>query len=90
MKNMKKMTALACAAMMMASMGITGCAKADGQTKEETKAVVVETPAGTETSATTENEATMLPTRRAQERRQRVNTLRLSAPLFPWKTVSLR
>ena len=61
MKNMKKMTALACAAMMMASMGITGCAKADGQTKEETKAVVVETPAGTETSATTENEATMLP-----------------------------
>ena len=47
--------------MMMASMGITGCAKADGQTKEETKAVVVETPAGTETSATTENEATMLP-----------------------------
>ena len=50
MKNMKKMTALACAAMMMASMGITGCAKADGQTKEETKAVVVETPAGTETS----------------------------------------
>ena len=55
MKNMKKMTALACAAMMMASMGITGCAKADGQTKEETKAVVVETPAGTETSATTEN-----------------------------------
>ena len=47
MKNMKKMTALACAAMMMASMGITGCAKADGQTKEETKAVVVETPAGT-------------------------------------------
>ena len=48
MKNMKKMTALACAAMMMASMGITGCAKADGQTKEET-------------SATTENEATMLP-----------------------------
>ena len=34
MKNMKKMTALACAAMMMASMGITGCAKADGQTKE--------------------------------------------------------
>lgn len=93
MKNMKKMTALACAAMMMASMGITGCAKADGQTKEETKAVVVETPAGTETSATTENEATMLPgakTRRAQERRQRVKTLRLSAPLFPWKTVSLR
>lgn len=93
MKNMKKMTALACAAMMMASMGITGCAKADGQTKEETKAVVVETPTGTETSATTENEATMLPggeTRRAQERRQRVNTLRLSAPLFPWKTVSLR
>lgn len=61
MKNMKKMTALACAAMMMASMGITGCAKADGQTKEETKAVVVETPAGTETSTTTENEATMLP-----------------------------
>ena len=61
MKNMKKMTALACAAMMMASMGITGCAKADGQTKEETKAVVVETPTGTETSATTENEATMLP-----------------------------
>ena len=87
MKNMKKMTALACAAMMMASMGITGCAKADGQTKEETKAVVVETPAGTETSATTENEAK---TRRAQERRQRVNTLRLSAPLLPWKTVSLR
>ena len=55
MKNMKKMTALACAAMMMASMGITGCAKADGQTKEETRAVVVETKTGTETSATTEN-----------------------------------
>ncbi len=61
MKNMKKMTALACAAMMIASMGITGCSKADGQTKEETKPVVVETPAGTETSATTENEATKLP-----------------------------
>ena len=61
MKNMKKMTALACAAMMIASMGITGCSKADGQTKEETKPVVVETPAGTETSATTENEATRLP-----------------------------
>ena len=61
MKNMKKMTALACAAMMIVSMGITGCQKADGQTKEESKAVVVETPAGTETSATTENEATKLP-----------------------------
>ena len=36
-KNMKRMTALACAAMMIASMGITGCGKADGQTKEETK-----------------------------------------------------
>ena len=94
MKNMKKMTALACAAMMMASMGITGCAKADGQTKEETKAVVVETPAGTETSATTENEATMLPGGENPEgtgaEAERVNTLRLSAPLFPWKTVSLR
>ena len=56
-KNMKKMTALACAAMMIASMGITGCGKADGQTKEETKTTAVETPAGTETSATTENEA---------------------------------
>lgn len=61
MKNMKRMTALACAAMMIVSMGITGCSKADGQTKEETKPVVVETPAGTETSATTENEATPLP-----------------------------
>ena len=30
-KNMKRMTALACAAMMIASMGITGCGKADGQ-----------------------------------------------------------
>ena len=53
-KNMKRMTALACAAMMIASMGITGCGKADGQTKEETKTTAVETPAGTETSATTE------------------------------------
>ena len=60
-KNMKKMTALACAAMMIASMGITGCGKADGQTKEETKTTAVETPAGTETSATTENEAGKLP-----------------------------
>lgn len=93
MKNMKKMTALACAAMMMASMGITGCAKADGQTKEETKAVVVEAPAGTETSATTENEATMLPGGENPEgtgAEARVNTLGLSVPLFPWKTVSLR
>ena len=54
-KNMKKLTALACAAMMIASMGITGCGKADGQTKEETKTTAVETPAGTETSAITEN-----------------------------------
>ena len=60
-KNMKRMTALACAAMMIASMGITGCGKADGQTKEETKTTAVETPAGTETSATTENEAGKLP-----------------------------
>ena len=51
-KNMKRMTALACAAMMIASMGITGCGKADGQTKEETKTTAVETPAGTETSST--------------------------------------
>ena len=36
-KNMKRMTALACAAMMIASMGITGCGKADGQTKEGDK-----------------------------------------------------
>ena len=41
-KNMKRMTALACAAMMIASMGITGCGKADGQTKEETKTTAVE------------------------------------------------
>lgn len=61
MKNMKKMTALACAAMMIVSMGITGCGKADGETKEETKTVAVETPAGTESSATTENEAAKLP-----------------------------
>ena len=54
-KNMKRMTALACAAMMIASMGITGCGKADGQIKEEIKTTAVETPAGTETSATTEN-----------------------------------
>ena len=32
-------------AMMIASMGITGCGKADGQTKEETKTTAVETPA---------------------------------------------
>ena len=66
-KNMKKMTALACAAMMIASMGITGCGKADGQTKEETKTTAVETPAGTETSATTENEAGKLPDGTGQE-----------------------
>ena len=50
-KNMKRMTALACAAMMIASMGITGCGKADGQTKEETKTTAVETPAGTESAS---------------------------------------
>ena len=66
-KNMKRMTALACAAMMIASMGITGCGKADGQTKEETKTTAVETPAGTETSATTENEAGKLPDGTGQE-----------------------
>ena len=64
---MKRMTALACAAMMIASMGITGCGKADGQTKEETKTTAVETPAGTETSATTENEAGKLPDGTGQE-----------------------
>ena len=66
-KNMKRMTALACAAMMIASMGITGCGKADGQTKDETKTTAVETPAGTETSATTENEAEKLPDGTSQE-----------------------
>ena len=66
-KNMKRMTALACAAMMIASMGITGCGKADGQTKEETKTTAVETPAGTETSATTENEAGAADTESASE-----------------------
>ena len=66
-KNMKRMTALACAAMMIASMGITGCGKADGQTKEEIKTTAVETPAGTETSATTENEAGKLPDGTGQE-----------------------
>ena len=66
-KNMKRMTALACAAMMIASIGITGCGKADGQTKEETKTTAVETPAGTETSATTENEAGKLPDGTGQE-----------------------
>lgn len=59
MKNMKKMTALACAAMMITAFGITGCQKADGQTKNETSAVVIETPAENETSQTTENEAVM-------------------------------
>ena len=58
---MKKMTALTCAAVMIVSMGITGCSKADGQTKEVTKSAVVETPTGTEISGTTENEATPLP-----------------------------
>ena len=53
--------------MMIASMGITGCGKADGQTKEETKTTAVETPAGTETSATTENEAGKLPDGTGQE-----------------------
>ena len=66
-KNMKRMTALACAAMMIASMGITGCGKADGQIKEEIKTTAVETPAGTETSATTENEAGKLPDGTGQE-----------------------
>ena len=75
-KNMKRMTALACAAMMIASMGITGCGKADGQTKEETKTTAVETPAGTETSATTENEAGKLPDVRKVERQTR--SLRVS------------
>ena len=79
-KNMKRMTALACAAMMIASMGITGCGKADGQTKEETKTTAVETPAGTETSATTENEAGKLtvPVRKVerQTRSPRVSLIR--------------
>ena len=77
-KNMKRMTALACAAMMIASMGITGCGKADGQTKEETKTTAVETPAGTETSATTENEAGKLPVRKVerQTRSLRVSLIR--------------
>ena len=34
-KNMKRMTALACAAMMIVSMGITGCGKVVGQRKVE-------------------------------------------------------
>jgi len=60
--KMKKMTALACAVMMMASLGITGCQKADGETKEEKKTTVAESTTGetketgieTESSATTE------------------------------------
>ena len=84
-KNMKRMTALACAAMMIASMGITGCGKADGQTKEETKTTAVETPAGTETSATTENEAGKLPDGTGQDSGA-ADTERS----FLWKMDSLR
>ena len=77
-KNMKKMTALACAAMMIASMGITGCGKADGQTKEETKTTAVETPAGTETSATTENEAGNFRTVPVRKVERQTRSLRVS------------